>query len=228
MPRERVLLPLGESGIHPGCRRPSTSLRAVPLPVDTGEDQTFAGAAGSMAESAVYPHPRSGGGGPCEAWGGGVRAPTVTMKRARAFRREPALPEVLLWRDLRGSRLDEIRFRRQHPPSAPMCSTSTRRPAAWPWRWTGRPMTSPDGPYMMRAAMPGCRGKAFRCCAFPRPTSCRTKGGRTCWPPSWPRRPLLGASPASRRRTGGRRRKLLFTAARRRYRRVNIQGDDEP
>jgi very-short-patch-repair endonuclease len=37
------------------------------------------------------------------------------LARARAFRRELSLPEVLLWTELRGGRLDGLKFRRQHP-----------------------------------------------------------------------------------------------------------------
>ena len=35
--------------------------------------------------------------------------------RARQFRRDMSLPEVLLWNALRGGRLDGLKFRRQHP-----------------------------------------------------------------------------------------------------------------
>ena len=44
-----------------------------------------------------------------------MRAPTLTFKRARVLRRAMTLPEVLLWEELRGGRLDGLRFRRQHP-----------------------------------------------------------------------------------------------------------------
>ena len=44
-----------------------------------------------------------------------MRAPTLTFKRARALRREMTLPEVVLWRALRGGGVAELRFRRQHP-----------------------------------------------------------------------------------------------------------------
>jgi very-short-patch-repair endonuclease len=37
------------------------------------------------------------------------------MKRARALRRKMTLPEVLLWKAIRGGRLQSLRFRRQHP-----------------------------------------------------------------------------------------------------------------
>jgi very-short-patch-repair endonuclease len=47
-----------------------------------------------------------------------VRAPVITFKRARTFRREMTLPEVLLWQSLRGGRLEGLRFRRQHPIGA--------------------------------------------------------------------------------------------------------------
>lgn len=47
-----------------------------------------------------------------------MRALTVTMKRARVFRRELTLPEVLLWQDLRKKRVDGLRFRRQHAVGA--------------------------------------------------------------------------------------------------------------
>ena len=42
-------------------------------------------------------------------------APKITIERARALRRMLSLPEVILWRALRGRRLDGLRFRRQHP-----------------------------------------------------------------------------------------------------------------
>jgi very-short-patch-repair endonuclease len=44
-----------------------------------------------------------------------VRAPVVTFRRARSFRRELTLPEVLLWQLLRQHRTHGLRFRRQHP-----------------------------------------------------------------------------------------------------------------
>ncbi|WP_442580015.1 endonuclease domain-containing protein [Mesorhizobium sp. ASY16-5R] len=44
-----------------------------------------------------------------------MRAPEPTFARARDLRRDMSLPEVLLWDCLRGSRLDGLRFRRQHP-----------------------------------------------------------------------------------------------------------------
>jgi very-short-patch-repair endonuclease len=44
-----------------------------------------------------------------------MRAPVLTFKRARTLRREMTLPEVVLWGALRGSRLNGMRFRRQHP-----------------------------------------------------------------------------------------------------------------
>jgi len=37
------------------------------------------------------------------------------IARARKFRREMSLPEVLLWAELRGGRLQGLKFRRQHP-----------------------------------------------------------------------------------------------------------------
>jgi very-short-patch-repair endonuclease len=39
----------------------------------------------------------------------------VIFKRARALRQQMTLPEVVLWQALCGSRLDALRFRRQHP-----------------------------------------------------------------------------------------------------------------
>jgi very-short-patch-repair endonuclease len=42
-------------------------------------------------------------------------APGRTKQFARKLRRELSLPEVILWRALRGGRLEGIRFRRQHP-----------------------------------------------------------------------------------------------------------------
>jgi very-short-patch-repair endonuclease len=44
-----------------------------------------------------------------------VRAPILTLKRARALRRKMTLPEVVLWQELRGARFKRLRFRRQHP-----------------------------------------------------------------------------------------------------------------
>jgi very-short-patch-repair endonuclease len=44
-----------------------------------------------------------------------MRAPILTVKRARALRRRMTLPEVLLWQALRGGRAAGLRFRRQHP-----------------------------------------------------------------------------------------------------------------
>ena len=42
-------------------------------------------------------------------------APKTTIERARALRRKLTLPEGLLWAALRGRRLGDARFRRQHP-----------------------------------------------------------------------------------------------------------------
>ncbi|MCR4283620.1 MAG: DUF559 domain-containing protein [Bauldia sp.] len=44
-----------------------------------------------------------------------MRAPPVTFKRARSLRRTMTLPEVVLWQAVRGGRLNNLRFRRQHP-----------------------------------------------------------------------------------------------------------------
>ena len=44
-----------------------------------------------------------------------MRAPPETFKRAKQLRRTMTLPEVVLWQALRGGRLSELRFRRQHP-----------------------------------------------------------------------------------------------------------------
>jgi very-short-patch-repair endonuclease len=44
-----------------------------------------------------------------------MRAPILTLKRARKLRRKLTLPEVLLWERIRGGRLNGLRFRRQHP-----------------------------------------------------------------------------------------------------------------
>ncbi len=46
---------------------------------------------------------------------GPLRAPNVTLKRARKLRREMTLPEAMLWQALRKGRLAGLRFRRQHP-----------------------------------------------------------------------------------------------------------------
>ena len=44
-----------------------------------------------------------------------MNAPTVTRRSARELRRRMTLPEVLLWKALRGRALDGLHFRRQHP-----------------------------------------------------------------------------------------------------------------
>ncbi|MEO7026098.1 MAG: endonuclease domain-containing protein [Caulobacteraceae bacterium] len=44
-----------------------------------------------------------------------MRAPAVTVGRARELRRSMTAPEVLLWALLRGGKLGGLRFRRQHP-----------------------------------------------------------------------------------------------------------------
>jgi very-short-patch-repair endonuclease len=44
--------------------------------------------------------------------------PKRTKDFARRLRREMSLPEVILWQNLRGGRLDGLRFRRQHPMGA--------------------------------------------------------------------------------------------------------------
>ena len=43
-----------------------------------------------------------------------LRAPGVTVRRARTLRSDMSLPEVLLWRELR-KRPAGLKFRRQHP-----------------------------------------------------------------------------------------------------------------
>ena len=44
-----------------------------------------------------------------------MRAPAITIDRARAARRQMTPPEVIVWQGVRGGRLDGLRFRRQHP-----------------------------------------------------------------------------------------------------------------
>ena len=44
-----------------------------------------------------------------------MRAPELTIGRARKLRRAMSLPEVLLWRALRKRQPGGLRFRRQHP-----------------------------------------------------------------------------------------------------------------
>jgi very-short-patch-repair endonuclease len=44
-----------------------------------------------------------------------MRAPVLTLKRARKLRRRMTLPETILWQSLRGNKLRGLRFRRQHP-----------------------------------------------------------------------------------------------------------------
>jgi very-short-patch-repair endonuclease len=44
-----------------------------------------------------------------------MRAPALTIARARKLRRELSLPELLLWDCLRRRGTDGLRFRRQHP-----------------------------------------------------------------------------------------------------------------
>jgi very-short-patch-repair endonuclease len=44
-----------------------------------------------------------------------VRSEILTLKRARKLRRKMTLPEVLLWQQLRGKKLNGLQFRRQHP-----------------------------------------------------------------------------------------------------------------
>jgi Protein of unknown function (DUF559) len=63
----------------------------------------------------VVPPQRSGGGGPCEAWWRGMRAPNKAFSRARKLRREMTLPEIVLWQALGKGRLAGLRFRRQNP-----------------------------------------------------------------------------------------------------------------
>jgi len=60
-----------------------------------------------------------------------VQTAPKSIKLARTLRRNLTLPEVILWRLLRGKALDGLRFRRQHPlgpyvldfycPSARLC-----------------------------------------------------------------------------------------------------------
>jgi very-short-patch-repair endonuclease len=39
----------------------------------------------------------------------------ITKDRAKALRRTLSLPEVLLWKALKGGAIDRLRFRKQHP-----------------------------------------------------------------------------------------------------------------
>lgn len=42
-------------------------------------------------------------------------APRATKDRAKSLRRQMSLPEVLLWKAIKGRRLQGLHFRRQHP-----------------------------------------------------------------------------------------------------------------
>jgi very-short-patch-repair endonuclease len=44
-----------------------------------------------------------------------VDAPDKTRSFARSLRRRPSLPEGLLWRAIKGRKLQGLHFRRQHP-----------------------------------------------------------------------------------------------------------------
>ncbi len=44
-----------------------------------------------------------------------MREPKAFIARARELRKDMSLPEKVLWAALRGSQLDGLRFRRQHP-----------------------------------------------------------------------------------------------------------------
>jgi ATP-dependent DNA helicase RecQ len=44
-----------------------------------------------------------------------MRATILTSKRARALRHRMTLPEILLWQELRGRKLNGLHFRNQHP-----------------------------------------------------------------------------------------------------------------
>ena len=44
-----------------------------------------------------------------------MQAPDRTKTRAKRFRREMSLSEVILWKHLKGRALDGLHFRRQHP-----------------------------------------------------------------------------------------------------------------
>ena len=44
-----------------------------------------------------------------------MREPKAFITKARELRKTMSLPERLLWAELRGSKLDGLRFRRQHP-----------------------------------------------------------------------------------------------------------------
>jgi len=42
----------------------------------------------------------------------------VTKDRAKALRRTMSLPEVLLWKAIKGGAIDGLQFRKQHPMSS--------------------------------------------------------------------------------------------------------------
>jgi very-short-patch-repair endonuclease len=44
-----------------------------------------------------------------------MRSPTITLKRARRMRRALTPPELALWSQLKGGKLEGLHFRRQHP-----------------------------------------------------------------------------------------------------------------
>lgn len=44
-----------------------------------------------------------------------MRSQTITLKRARRMRRALTPPELALWSQLKGRKLDGLAFRRQHP-----------------------------------------------------------------------------------------------------------------
>ena len=88
-----------------------------------------------------------------------MRAPTLTIKRAKTARRRMTLPEVVLWSDLRGGRLGGLRFRRQHPIGPVILDFYL--PSRWTVRGTGirtRRGTTPG-------ATNGWRHRAFGSCA---------------------------------------------------------------
>jgi very-short-patch-repair endonuclease len=62
--------------------------------------------------------PACGGGGPRSGGGGGaapIRVRREAVNRARRLRKDMSLPEVMLWKTLRGREEGKPVFRRQHP-----------------------------------------------------------------------------------------------------------------
>jgi very-short-patch-repair endonuclease len=72
--------------------------------------------------------------------------PRITKDRAKALRRTMSLPEVLLWKAIKGGAVDRLHFRKQHPIGPYVldfyCDAAEGGVEAWPFHAAMVPLPS--------------------------------------------------------------------------------------